>query len=197
MKNKIVIIIFIVIFIIALTFLVMKKTDKLKVETQVEEVVPEEEISDEQLRNTIVTLYFKDINSGKLMPEARNIDVKEIMDEPYSKIINMLIEGPLDEDLEKCIPDGTKLLNACLENDVLIIDFSQEFLNIDSETEENQRMIINSILNTLVELREVSSIKILIEGESNVKLESTGINLYDGFKYEKTVETVTFSNYAM
>lgn len=188
MKNKIVIIIFIVIFLIALVFLVMKQTNKVEIETQVEELVPEEEISDEQLRNTIVTLYFKDKNTCELLPEARNIDVKELMEDPYSKIINMLIEGPLNSNLEKCIPDNTKLINVYLENDRLIVDFSKEFLEIGEESKENQELIINSIVNSLVELKEVNCVKILIEGESNVNLENTNINLSKGFTPEKILE---------
>ncbi len=188
MKNKIVIIFFIVIFLIALTFLIISKTNKIKVETQIEELVPEEEISDEQLRTTIVTLYFRDKNTGEIMPEARSIDVKEIVDDPYSKIINMLIEGPLNSNFENSIPEGTKLISTYLEQDVLIINFSEEFIEIGKETKENQQLIINSIVSTLVELKEVNCVKFLINGESNINLENSNINLSEGFATAKVVE---------
>lgn len=185
MRNKIIIIIFIIVFFIALIFLLMKESNKIEIESQVEEVIPEEEISDDQLRSTIVTLYFKDKSTGNIMPEARNIDVKQIMNDPYFIILNLLIEGPLNENFEKCIPEGTKINNTYMEEDCLIIDFSDEFLKIEEQNETNQNIIINSILSTMTELREVNSIKILINGESNITLKNTGINLSSGFSIIK------------
>lgn len=186
MKNKIIIIIFIIIFLIALTFLVINKTKNIQVETQIEEVVPEEEISDEQLRTTIVTLYFKDKNTNELIPEARSIDVKEIMDDPYSKIINMLIEGPMNSNSETMIPSNTKLINVYLEGNMLIIDFSKEFLEIENMDKESQEIVLKSIQNTLIELKEVNNIRILIEGESNITLKNTNINLYNYLEENST-----------
>ena len=46
-------------------------------ETEVTEIIPEEEISEEQMRQTIVSLYFYNENTKSLVPEGRLIDVKE------------------------------------------------------------------------------------------------------------------------
>ena len=47
-----------------------------------------------------------------MAPEARLIDIKEIINTPYEKLINLLIEGPKNDKYEKIIPDNTKLLNS-------------------------------------------------------------------------------------
>ena len=48
------------------------------------------------------------------------------------------------------------------------INFSNEFLNY--ENEENKLKIINSIVNTLTNLKEINSVSFLINGEKNEKI---------------------------
>ena len=40
--------------------------------------------------------------------------IKEILNSPYERIVNLLIEGPKDEKQEKIIPDNTKLNQSYL-----------------------------------------------------------------------------------
>ena len=116
MKNKKIIIIFSVLFIILIVggyFLInYLKQDKKEEESIVEEYTPQEEISEDQLRQTIVSLYFPNKETKELEPEARLVDIKEILENPYEKIVNLLIQGPKDESKEKVIPENTKLLSA-------------------------------------------------------------------------------------
>ena len=130
-------------------------------------IIPEEEISDNQLRQTIVTLYFFGKNSAKIEPEARQIDVKKLIENPYKELINLLIEGPKNNELLKLIPENTKLNNVDFEDGIVEIDFSEEFINGQNLGEEQEQLIINSILKTLIELNEVNGIKILINGEED------------------------------
>ena len=166
MKNKKIILIFSILLILvliggifAIWFVKNKENNK------VEEITPEEEISEEQLRQTIVTLYFVSNETNEIMPEARLIDIKEIIATPYEKLINLLIEGPKNEKAKKVIPEGTTLLKTFLEKDVITLDFSKEFLNYNKEDEKEKENIINTIVNTLTELTEINGVKIKIEGE--------------------------------
>ncbi|MDO4391960.1 MAG: GerMN domain-containing protein [Clostridium sp.] len=164
MKNKVLkTIIIIVIIAVIIGILMIVKNKKAKT-IQYE---PQEEISEEQERKTIISLYFLNKKTREVTPEARMIDVKDLINEPYNVLINFLIEGPKNENLEKTMPEGTKLLGATLEGDTLNLNFSREFLN--REGKEAEEKTIESIVNTLTELTEVNSIKILIEGEENKK----------------------------
>ena len=127
------------------------------------EYVPEEEISDEQLRQTKLTLYFK--NGENIVPEIRKIDVKQLLD-PYMTVINMLIEGPKNNNFEKIIPEGTKINNIKKEKDMLIVDFSNELID-NIKQESDKKLIIKSIVNSLTEFVEINKIKILINGDEN------------------------------
>lgn len=169
MKDKKAFIIFGVLLIVILIggYLEIKFVKNKKEETAVTEYTPEEEISQEQLRETIVSLYFPSKENNKLVPEARLIDIKEIINTPYEKLVNLLIEGPKNEKNKKIMPENTKLLKTYLESDCVTLDFSSEFLNFNKEDEEEKNNLINSLVNTLTELTEVNRVKILINGEIN------------------------------
>lgn len=171
-KFKIIIFIAIILVIIGILLVVKNKTKTVQYE-------PQEEISGEQERKTIISLYFVNKKSKEITPEARMIDVKDLINEPYKVLINLLIEGPKNENLEKTIPEGTKLIGEILEGDTLKLNFSREFLNKEGKEEEEKT--IESIVNTLTELTEVNSIKILIEGEENKKFEDGGLSFENTF----------------
>lgn len=165
MKNKKIAIFFLGILIILLIggYLTIQYVRNKEEETAVEEYTPQEEITEEQARQTIVSLYFPSNETGELNPEARLIDIKEIINNPYEKLINLLIEGPKNEKNKKIIPENTKLNKTYLEGDCVVLDFSNDILN----NKEEKSNIINSIVNTLTELTEVNKVKILIDGKEN------------------------------
>lgn len=169
MKNKKILIIFVCLFLLVLIggYFAINYVKSKNEEAIVEEYVPEEEITEEQLRQTIVSLYFLDTQTNELVPEARLIDIKEMMNTPYEKLVNLLIEGPKNEKSVKLIPDNTKLLRNYLEGDCLVLDFSAEFLNYNKENEKGKENLVNSIVNTLTELSEINKVKILIDGKEN------------------------------
>ena len=74
---------------------------KNKKEDTISEYVPEQEITEEQLRQTVITLYFLDSDTYKIVPEARQIDAKKLVIDPYKVLVNLLIEGPKNEKLKK------------------------------------------------------------------------------------------------
>ena len=85
------------------------------------------------------------------------------------KLVNLLIEGPKNDNHEEIIPEGTKLLGSFMEQDVLKLDFSTEFIDNHKGGKEEEEKTIECIVNTLTELTEVNSIRILINGEENQK----------------------------
>lgn len=169
MKNKKIILLFLVLLIIIFVigcFAIKYVKEKKKNEIQ-DEYTPQEEISEEQLRETIVSLYFPDKESNSLKPEARLVNVKELIINPYEILIQLLIEGPKNDKLNKVIPENTKFLKASLEGECLTLSFTEELLNYDKESEKTKDNLINSIVNTVTELNEVNKVKILINGEPN------------------------------
>ena len=167
--NKKIIVIFTILLVVILVggYFIINYFKDQQEETVVEEYIPEEEITEEQNRQTIVSLYFLEKETNELAPEARLVDIKEIMNTPYDKLVNMLIEGPKNEKYMKLIPENTKLNQTYKEKDIVYLDFSSEFLNYDKEDVTAKKNMIDSLVKTLTQLTEVNSIKILIDGEEN------------------------------
>ena len=130
-------------------------------------IEPEEEISEEQMRQTAITLYFEDKESMQLVTEEKKVDAKDLVDNPYLYIVNLLILGPDGENLQNPIPEGTKLNKAELNGDCVTVDLSKDFLNSSGTN------AIYAIVNSLTELKEVNSVKFLIDGEEQDNMKET------------------------
>ena len=177
---KLIILIAVIFLIVGIAVAIVKNK-----QNKITEYKPQEEISEDQSRQSMVSLYFLNKNTKKLEPEARLIDVKELINNPYEKLINLLIEGPKNENHEKTIPEGTKLLSAKLSGETVILDFSEEFVANHKGGKEDEQGTIESIVNTLTELTEVNSIKILIAGQENQCFKDEQIMFDKNFRREE------------
>ena len=60
------------------------------------------------------------------------------------------------------IPENTKVLDTSLEDNILTINFSKEFLNVSLESEEK---MLEALVYSLLEIPDIKKISILVEGE--------------------------------
>ncbi|MCI8393775.1 MAG: GerMN domain-containing protein [Clostridia bacterium] len=146
------------------------------------EITPGEEITEEQERQTIISLYYMNSETNTLMPEARIIDVKNLIENPYKSLTEYLIESPKTENLRSVIPTNTKVNGATNTLGVVTLDLSKDF--IENQNAENISQGISAIVNTLTELNDVNSVKFLIDGEENKKIEGTDISFDKDFVRE-------------
>lgn len=186
MKNKklllfITVITMVILIIIYLILIFNPNISKEKTINEITEYTPAQELSDDEIRKTIISLYFKNIETNTLVAEAKCIDVKELYQEPYSYLINMLISGSESEKLESAIPEGTKINSCTLKGNILYIDLSKEFIDNAPAGIEEESIIIYSIVNTLTELNEVSGVKFLINGEENLQFKDGKVNFKEIF----------------
>ena len=82
-NKKIIMYICIILIIIILTSVGYYIFNNIKNKKQIIEYIPEQEITEEQLRKTVITLYFLNPDTNKLVAEARQIDSKELINFPY------------------------------------------------------------------------------------------------------------------
>ena len=181
MKKKVInllIIILVIIIVGGLLFFSNKGND----EKILKEITPEEEISEDQERKTMILLYFKDKQTGELSKEIRIIDVKKLTENPYKILVEMLMEGAENENLETIIPLGTKINDIYIKGDIVYIDFTKEFIENHIGGLDNENITIYSIVNTLTELNEVNFVKILIEGEEGKAFKDGNMNFIEPFE---------------
>ena len=130
------------------------------------EYIPESEVEEVDLRRTIITLFFKNKETGELTEENRLIDSKELLKNPYQSIIELLIEGPENEVNDKIIGENTKIIDVSFEKGIVKINFSKEF--VDNIEKENLVTSKNAIYQSLIDFTEVNDVKIFVEGDELV-----------------------------
>lgn len=167
-KKKVILIITIIVIIIVGVYIYKNVSIEKNDVDEYQDYTPQEEITEEQMRQTKVILYFANNETGELDTEIKIIDAKDLIENPYLELMNLLIKGPQSSNLKKLIPEGTVIHDVTVEDSCAKINFSQEFLNY--ENEEKKLKIINSIVNTLTNLKEITSVKFLINGEESEEL---------------------------
>lgn len=169
-KKKLILILLILIIIGAIIYFISSNiTISKNTDENYSNYTPQEEISDQQLRETTITLYYLSKETNTLKSEGKLIDSNELIKNPYKIIVQKLIEGPDSEKLQSIFPENTRLIDASITNNCVILNFSEELLNYNDDTQKYN--IINSILNSLTQLNEVNSIKILINNEPSEELD--------------------------
>lgn len=186
MKNKkvmfyIIAIAIILLIILGIILFLNRSNSNENINNEIVEYTPQEEFSDDEIRKTIISLYFKNIETNSLIAEAKCIDVKDLSKDPYTYLINLLISGPENEKLESAIPEGTKVNSCTLKGNTLYVDLSKEFIDNAPSGIVEESMVIYSIINTLTELNEVSNVKFLINGEENKSFKDGKISFKDVF----------------
>ena len=171
----------IVILIIGIVFFLISSNSNNTSYNEITEYTPQQELSDEEIRKTIVSVYFKNIETNTLVPESICIDVKELSENPYMKLLNLLLAGPTNDKLESPLPEGTKINKTYLNGNTVYVDFSNEFITNAPTGIDEESLIVYSIVNTLTELNEVSSVKILINGAENLSFSDNAMNFKEEF----------------
>lgn len=114
-----------------------------------------------------VTLYFANQNADGLVPVVREID------KPDDMVKALVEELKKPEQHAPVLPEGTELLDYKTEGETLVLNFNQAFANLQGSTGEF--ITVNSLVNTMTELPQYKSVKLLVEG----KTLETGHAIYD------------------
>lgn len=94
----------------------------------------------------------------------QNSDSLNLIDEVISNLtIDSESSSHIPSNFKKIIPKGTKILSKDLEDGLLKINFSKELLSVSLESEEK---MIEAIIYSLTEIKEVTKIMIFVEGEN-------------------------------
>lgn len=109
-----------------------------------------------------LTLYFPNEDATGIIKEKRIVDLKTLRIATVA--IEELIKGPTKIGLYSPIPNGTKLLNLWIKDNVCYVDFSKELINNYSGGATMELLTIKSIVDTLMEFPTILKVQILIEG---------------------------------
>lgn len=110
-----------------------------------------------------------------IVKSSKNINeqIKEIIETLTN---NSKKSSYIRDGFKPIIPQNTKVIDIKLDNEILTINFSKELLNIDKDNEEK---MIEAIIYSLTEIKEIKKIKILVENNSLTKLPNSQKKLPD------------------
>jgi germination protein M len=121
--------------------------------------VPEEMIE--------VNLYFSDSQAMYLVSEKRKILPTTSL---AKQVVIELIKGPDSSDLYSTIPEGTRVNEVYIADDIVYVDLSEEVFKNHPGGSSGELMTVYSIVNSLTEISPIKGVQILVEGNERNSL---------------------------
>jgi germination protein M len=125
-------------------------------------------IDNTRAENVFVTMYYAD-ETGKTLVSS-NLKISYDGNRSIEQLIIQqlisgpeVIEGPLEKEMKKSIPDGTELLKITTKDGICYVDFNDKFMSNIQGVEDD--VVIYSVVNSLVELSGINKVKFTINGE--------------------------------
>lgn len=110
-------------------------------------------------------LYFPDQDGRYLISEYHSLTLDEDTS-PERYVIEELLRGPNNGELQSVMPDGTTLLSCSTgEDGICTVDLSREFYDNRPDTALGERLVLYALVNSLAALSSVESVCILVEGQ--------------------------------
>ena len=111
-RKKIIIIISILLILVFFIIFIVKNIiiENNSNSNEISDYTPGEEINTEQLRETILNLYFIDKETQNLKSEGKLIDSINLLENPYKFIVQCLLDGPASNNLENVFPKNTRIV---------------------------------------------------------------------------------------
>jgi len=141
-------------FIVLLLIYFFPTTDNYNINTTLTYIEPE-----------TLPIYLVDQND--LVSRFEVIKTSETTKDLVKEVIeNLTIDGSVSSHIpnnfKKIIPKNTKIINQNLNDGLLKINFTKDLLNIDKDNEEK---MVESIIFSLTEIKDIDKIMIFVEGE--------------------------------
>lgn len=115
-------------------------------------------------QNVQVSLYYTDTKGEELFEARHNVEFDGTIS-LEQLVVSQLIDGPLDSDyLNPVIPSGTFIRKVSLKDGICHVDLSKDFLTPMENV--SPAVTVYSIVNSLVEIKEVQKVQITVEGET-------------------------------
>lgn len=109
-----------------------------------------------------VNFYYAD--SEKTAVNYEEITVKYTnREDPVLKVMERLLQGPKSSKLYNIIPEGTSINEVVTNNNLVVVDFSKEFI---TGNDIENILIRASVVNTLTSIDGIDNVLILVNGDN-------------------------------
>lgn len=125
------------------------------------------------VRNVAAQLYF--LKDGALSSEERILTVYE-GESQTGAVMEALLAGPEDEELQPLLPEGFSILSVKVEENVCYLNLPASGQELLPEDALQQRQIIVGMVRSLCSIRDVWKIQVLVDGERSPSYGSVDIS---------------------
>jgi germination protein M len=120
-------------------------------------------IDDTSAENVFVNVYFANEKGKELVSSNLKITSYDGNIPIEKLIVETLLNGPIEDNMIKTIPEGTVLNKISVKDGICYVDFNDNFLNKIKGVKDE--VIIYSVVNSLVELSTINKVQFMIDGE--------------------------------
>ena len=111
-----------------------------------------------------VKVYYPDDSGMKLVEVEREIVVDDSTDK-YTAAVELLRENPGEDNLTTIFPSNASIRSITVEGSMAIVDFDGSILKGFVGGSTGEEFLIGSIVDTLTNFPEITSVKFLVDGE--------------------------------
>lgn len=153
-------------------FIITPLKEKYKEKPVVIKEVPYQEEKKEEVQTVTgemieVNLYFSDSQAMYLVSEKRKMPPTTSL---AKQVVVELIKGPASSDLYSTIPEGTRVNEVYIADDIVYVDLSEEVFKNHPGGSSGELMTVYSIVNSLTEISPIKGVQILVEGNERNSL---------------------------
>ena len=127
------------------------------------------------VQEAYLTVYYANISGDKL--KEAHLKVEYVGNKTQEQLVlEMLIDGPIEamDDMRATMSENVKINQITTKDGICYVDFSAKFLEkLPSVTEE---VAVYSVVNSLVELPNISQVQITVGGETKKVYQSIPLN---------------------
>ena len=114
---------------------------------------------------TVIDLYYTNENGDKLIKVKRNVAYNSDVS-LESIIVSKLISGPIETGLYPVLPENTEVLGVTVTNRTCYVNFNEAFAT--GLVNASGDLPIYAVVNSLCEREGIESVRIMINGRSDV-----------------------------
>ncbi len=117
-----------------------------------------------ETKEMTVKVYYPNDEGERLVAVSRKVKLSDGADK-YTAALKSLMEGTKEKGQSTIIPRQTKIRSVKVKDGVATVDFSGDILKHFVGGSTGEEMLVGSVVNTLTEFPEVTSVQILIDGK--------------------------------
>lgn len=115
--------------------------------------------------NNQISVYFPDTEHRYVIPVTLNYgDLTDV--ELVRTMVAYMMHPAVKDDMEPVIPPGTLLTDVSIDNGICVLDFTGDFLRIESNNTNELRVRILSIIDSVTEIDGINGVRFFVNGES-------------------------------